>query len=106
MQSNFLIEQNKAMDSEQLDHILSQTRLGIERDEAEAKQRMADAAEKRKLLGVIENLKGIVDLQAEEIQQLKQNKQVVNNITVNHDYIANQNIQLHQLHPNHGGDNE
>jgi hypothetical protein len=94
------------MDSEQLDHILSQTRLGIELDEAEAKQRMADAAEKRKLLGVIENLKGIVDLQAEEIQQLKQNKQVVNNITVNHDYIANQNIQLHQLNPNHGGDNE
>ena len=55
------------MTPEQLNRIISQTQLGIERDEAEAKQRMAAAAEKRELLCVIADMqKQIEQLQADQ----------------------------------------
>lgn len=75
------------MTDEQLEQIKTQTQLGIERDEAEAKQRLAAAAEKRSLLNTIEELQ-------EENRKLKQqqNLQVTNNYLVGRDYIANQTI--------------
>ena len=73
------------MTDEQLNQILSQTRLGIERDEAEAKQRMAAANEKRMLLTVIEDMR-------DQLKQAKAKQQVHNTYHIGHDYIVEQNI--------------
>ena len=78
------------MTDEQLKHVISQTRLGIERDEAEAKQRWAAAAEKRELLNVIEKMQN-------KIKQLESNQQIHNTYNIAHDFIKEQHLTIHPL---------
>lgn len=73
------------MNTTLLQHIISQARSSIERDEAIGKQALANAAEKRLLLDALEELQ-------RENEALRVNQKVENTYNINGDYIQEQII--------------
>lgn len=73
------------MNTTLLQHIISQARASIERDEAIGKQALANAAEKRLLLDAMEELQ-------RENEALRENQKVENTYNINGDYIQEQII--------------
>ena len=73
------------MNTTLLQHIISQARSSIERDEAIGKQALANAAEKRLLLDALEELQ-------RENEALRGNQKVENTYNINGDYIQEQII--------------
>ena len=73
------------MNTTLLQHIISQARSSIERDEAIGKQALANAAEKRLLLDALEELQ-------RENEALRENQKVENTYNINGDYIQEQII--------------
>ena len=74
------------MTSEQLDHKIEAMKAQVQQDETLARLLLANAAQSREMLDVMEEMR-------KEIQQLKEEKMVVNTtINVGRDYIQEQNI--------------
>ncbi len=74
------------MTSEQLDHKIEAMKAQVQQDETLARLLLANAAQSREMLDVVEEMR-------KEIQQLKEEKMVVNTtINVGRDYIQEQNI--------------
>ena len=78
------------MTSEQLDHKIEAMKAQVQQDETLARLLLANAAQSREMLDVVEEMR-------KEIQQLKEEKMVVNTtINVGRDYIQEQNINTLQ----------
>ena len=73
------------MDDKQIQQIINQTRMSIDRDEAIGRQALACAAEKRILLSALEAA-------LNECARLRTEAKVINEFHVGRDYVANQTI--------------